>query len=99
MMQQEQPDDYIIASGETHSVRELVQYAFDYVGLNWQDYVSVDPAFYRPDEPVQLVGCIDKIKQDLGWQPQYSFQQLVESMVEHDLKELSGAKELSAIEA
>lgn len=99
MLQQDIPDDYIIASGEIHSVRDLVQCAFDYVGLNWQAYVSVDPAFYRPDEPVQLVGCIDKIKQNLGWQPQYSFQQLVESMVEHDLKELSGAKELSAIEA
>jgi GDPmannose 4,6-dehydratase len=92
MLQQQQPDDYIIASGETHSVRELVECAFNCVGLNWQDYVSVDPAFYRPDEPVQLVGSIEKIQTRLGWKPQHSFQQLVEIMVDHDLKELSDNK-------
>lgn len=88
MLQQEQPDDYIIASGETHSVRELVECAFNCVGLNWPDYVSVDPAFYRPDEPVQLVGSIDKIKTQLGWQPQHTFEQMVELMVDYDLKKL-----------
>jgi GDPmannose 4,6-dehydratase len=92
MLQHEKPDDYIIASGETHSVRELVECAFNGVGLNWQDYVSVDPAFYRPDESVQLVGCIDKIKLQLHWTPQHSFEQLVEIMVDHDLKELSYRK-------
>ncbi len=92
MLQQEKPDDYIIASGETHSVKELVECAFQYVGLNWQDHVSVDPAFYRPDEPVQLVGSIDKIKTQLGWQPQHSFEQLVQLMVESDLKELTESK-------
>ncbi|BAY31817.1 GDP-mannose 4,6-dehydratase [Nostoc carneum NIES-2107] len=89
MLQQEQPDDYIIASGETHSVRELVECAFNYVGLNWEDYVSVDPAFYRPDESIQLIGCIDKIKTAIGWQPQHSFKQLVELMVDSDMKKLS----------
>ncbi|EDX83717.1 NAD dependent epimerase/dehydratase family [Synechococcus sp. PCC 7335] len=89
MLQQETPDDYIIASGQTHSVKDLVDCAFSYVGLNWKDYVSVDPTFYRPDEPVQLVGSIDAIRQALRWQPQYSFAQLVESMVEHDLQELT----------
>lgn len=89
MLQQKQPDDYIIASGETHSVKELVQCAFNYVDLNWQDYVSVDPAFYRPDETVQLIGCIDKIKTSISWQPQYTFNQLVELMVDYDLKKLS----------
>lgn len=89
MLQQEQADDYIIASGETRSVKELVECAFNCVNINWQDYVHVDPAFYRPDEPVQLVGCIDKIKTCLGWQPQYSFEQLVEIMVENELQELS----------
>lgn len=89
MLQQEQPNDYIIASGETHSVRELVECAFNYVGLHWQDYVSVDPAFYRPDEPVQLIGCIDKIKTNISWQPEYTFNQLVELMVDYDLKKLS----------
>jgi len=89
MLQQEQPDDYIIASGTTHSVRELVECAFNCVGLNWQDYVSVDPAFYRPDEAVELVGSIDKAQKNLGWQPQYSFEQLVELLVDHDLKEIT----------
>ncbi|MEM7794673.1 MAG: GDP-mannose 4,6-dehydratase [Cyanobacteria bacterium P01_C01_bin.118] len=89
MLQQERPDDYIIASGETHSVKELVDCAFSSVGLNWQDYVSVDPAFYRPDEPVTLAGSIDKIKHDIQWQPHYSFSKLVESMVENELKDLT----------
>ncbi|MBW4570083.1 MAG: GDP-mannose 4,6-dehydratase [Tolypothrix carrinoi HA7290-LM1] len=89
MLQQSSPDDYIIASGETHSVKELVECAFNCIGLNWQDYVSVDPAFYRPDEPVQLVGCINKSKTQLGWQPQHSFEQMVELMVDYDLKKLS----------
>jgi len=89
MLQQASPDDYIIASGATRSVKELVECAFNCVGLNWQDYVTVDPAFYRPDEPVQLVGCIYKIKAELGWKPQYSFEQLVELMVDFDLKQLS----------
>ncbi|MDB9539110.1 GDP-mannose 4,6-dehydratase [Anabaenopsis tanganyikae CS-531] len=88
MLQQQQPEDYIIASGETHSVRELVESAFNSVGLNWQDHVTVDPAFYRPDEPVQLVGAVDKIKTELGWQPEYNFTQLVELMVDYDLKKL-----------
>ncbi len=89
MLQQDIPDDYIIASGETHSVKELVECAFKSIGLNWQDYVSVDPEFYRPDEPVQLVGSIDKITTKLGWQAEYSFAQLVELMVDYDLKKLS----------
>lgn len=88
MLQQDTPDDYIIASGETHSVRELVECAFQYVGLDWQQYVSVDPAFYRPDESIQLVGSIDKIKNQVGWQPHYSFEQLVHLMVDYDLKAL-----------
>ncbi|WP_375469274.1 GDP-mannose 4,6-dehydratase [uncultured Nostoc sp.] len=92
MLQQEKPYDYIIASGETHSVKELVECAFKSVGLNWQDYVSIDPTFYRPDEPVQLIGSIDKIKTELGWQPEHSFEQLVELMVDYDLKKLSNGK-------
>lgn len=85
MMQQDEPDDYIIGSGTTHSVRDLVACAFETVGLDWEQYVSVDPEFYRPDEPVQLVGCIDKIQQKLNWQPEHSFDRLVEVMVKHDL--------------
>lgn len=86
MMQQETPDDFIIGSGTTHSVKELVDFAFQAVGLDWQDYVSVDPAFYRPDEAVQLVGCIDKIRDHLGWEPKYDLAALVALMVEHDLR-------------
>jgi GDPmannose 4,6-dehydratase len=89
MLQQEKPDDYIIASGKAHSVKELVACAFDCVGLNWQDYVSVDPTFYRPDESVQLVGSINKIQSQIGWKPRYSFEQMIELMIESDLKELA----------
>jgi GDPmannose 4,6-dehydratase len=92
MLQQDKPDDYIIASGEPHSVKELVACAFNSVGLNWQDYVSVDPAFYRPDESIQLIGCIDKIRNDVGWKPQHSFEQMIELMVDSDLKELTDSK-------
>jgi len=88
MLQQDEPDDYVIATGETHSVRELCQVAFDYVDLNWQDYVVVDEKFYRPAEVDLLVGDCTKAKEELGWQPKINFQQLVELMVEADLKEL-----------
>ena len=89
IMQQESPDDYIIGSGQTHSVRELVNCAFTYVNLNYQDYVLIDPDFYRPDEPIQLVGSLNKIQTQIGWTPQYSFEDLVEVMVEYDLQELT----------
>ncbi len=89
MLQQDVAEDYIIASGEVHSVRELVNYAFEAVGLNWEDYVSVNPEFYRPDEAVQLVGCRDKAKQELNWEPEYSLKQLVALMVEYELKDLT----------
>jgi GDPmannose 4,6-dehydratase len=89
MLQQDVADDYVIASGEVHSVRELVSYAFETVGLNWEDYVSVNPDFYRPDEEVQLVGCSDKAKKALNWQPDHSLKQLVELMVEYELKDLT----------
>ena len=92
MLQQEVADDYIIASGQVHSVKELVSYAFETVGLNWEDYVSVDPDFYRPDEEVQLVGCRDKAKRDLHWEPEHSLKQLVELMVEYELKDLSDSR-------
>ncbi len=89
MLQQDVADDYIIASGKVHSVRELVSYAFGAVGLNWEDYVSMNPEFYRPDEDVQLVGCRDKAKRSLGWEPEYSLKDLVALMVEYELKDLT----------
>ncbi len=97
MLQQDQPDDYIIGSGVTHAVREVVEYAFGYLGLDWHQYVSVDPAFYRPDEAVRLVGSLDKIRSQLGWEPQYSCRELVELMVEHDLAKLTGKTPESAL--
>ncbi len=88
MLQQEEPDDYVVASGETHSVRELCQIAFECAGLPWEDYVVVDEKFYRPAEVDLLIGDATKARVKLGWQPTYSFRQLIEMMVEADLKAL-----------
>ena len=86
MLQQEQPDDYVIATGESHSVRELVELAFGHVGLSWQKYVRLDPAFIRPAEVDHLVGDASKARKQLGWAPTVDFRQLVEMMVDADLK-------------
>jgi GDPmannose 4,6-dehydratase len=85
MLQQDEPDDYVVATGETHSVRELCQVAFDCVGLNWEDYVIVDEKFYRPAEVDLLIGDPQKAHAKLGWEPTVSFKELVEMMVEADL--------------
>jgi GDPmannose 4,6-dehydratase len=90
MLQQPQPDDYVIATGETHTVRELVEAAFSHVGLDWQKHVVSDPAYYRPAEVDLLIGDPSKAKRVLGWQPQVSFEQLVRRMVDADLKRLGG---------
>jgi GDPmannose 4,6-dehydratase len=86
MLQQPQPEDYVIATGETHSVRELCEIAFDRAGLRWQDHVVVDPQFVRPAEVDLLQGDASKAKRLLGWQPRVSFRQLVEMMVDADLE-------------
>ncbi len=85
MLQQETPEDYVVATGETHSVRELVEVAFAHVGLDWQQYVVQDPAFYRPAEVDLLVGDAAKARRQLGWEPKVSFQQLIGMMVDADL--------------
>ncbi len=85
MLQHTQPDDYIVATGETHSVRDFVEAAFNVVGLDWRRYVKYDRAFDRPADPAQLVGCADKIHRVLGWKPDGSFEQLVREMVETEL--------------
>ncbi|MCL4424154.1 MAG: GDP-mannose 4,6-dehydratase [Firmicutes bacterium] len=85
MLQQEEPQDYVIATGETHSVRELVQLAFARAGLDWEKYVVVDPAFVRPAEVDLLVGNPEKAGRQLGWQPEMSFKELIELMVDSDL--------------
>jgi GDPmannose 4,6-dehydratase len=90
MLQQDTPDDYVIASGETHSIRELCQLAFDAVGLQWEDHVVVDPAFLRPAEVDLLVGDCSKAERVLGWHREVDFASLVEMMVASDLKALQG---------
>ena len=84
MLQHPTPDDYVIATGETHSVQELCELAFARVGRRWQDHVVVDPALVRPAEVDHLLGDASKAKQVLGWQPRVSFQGLVEMMVDAD---------------
>lgn len=88
MLQQDEPDDYVIATGKTRSVKELVEMAFDAVDLNWEDYVVVDERFYRPAEVRELVGDSSKARKKLGWKPEVSFKELVEMMVEADLERL-----------
>src|ERR1019366_1009866 len=86
MLQQDQPDDYVIATGETHSVREFVEIAFDRAGLDWQKYVEIDPKFFRPTEVDLLVGDPSKANKVLGWKPRTSFRQLVHMMLDADLE-------------
>jgi GDPmannose 4,6-dehydratase len=88
MLQQPRPDDYVIATGETHSVRELVEVAFGCVGLDWQKYVIVDPGLYRPAEVDLLVGDPSKANRVLGWKPAVTFEDLVREMVLADLDRL-----------
>lgn len=86
MLQQDQPDDYVIATGETHSVEEFLTLAFERAGLgDWRPYVRQDPKFFRPAEVDLLIGDPSKARTQLGWQPEVSFDQLVTMMVEHDL--------------
>lgn len=88
MLQQDVPDDYVIATGETHSVERLLEVAFEHVGLNWRDYAIQDPRFMRPAEVDLLVGDYSKAGKDLGWEPEVNFEQLIAMMVEADLKKL-----------
>jgi GDPmannose 4,6-dehydratase len=88
MLQEETPDDYVVATGETHSVREFVEAAFAVVDLPWEKYVRHDPSFDRPAEPTRLVGCTDKIRKRLGWKLTGTFPQLVREMVEAELDQL-----------
>ena len=86
MLQQDQPDDFVIATGECHSVRELVELAFGYVGLDWRKHVAIDPKYYRPAEVDILLGDASKARRVLGWQPRTSFPELIKIMVDHDLQ-------------
>jgi GDPmannose 4,6-dehydratase len=88
MLQQPEPDDYVVGTGVTHSVRELCQVAFGYLGLNWEDYVVSDPKFLRPAEVDQLVADPRKARKVLGWEPKVSFEELVHMMVDADMEAL-----------
>jgi GDPmannose 4,6-dehydratase len=85
MLQQDQPDDFVVATGKTHSVRELVEIAFGHVGRNWKDHVVIDPALVRPAEVDLLLGDAAKARRVLGWEPKTSFAQLVRLMVDADI--------------
>ena len=87
MLQQDEPDDYVIATGETHSVRELCEVAFGLVGLDWEQYVRVDERYLRPTEVDELCGDASKARERLGWTAQTKFRDLVRLMLEHDLAE------------
>ncbi len=88
MLQQDHPDDYVVGTGETHSVRELCQVAFGYLDLDWEEYVVSDPEFYRPAEVDLLVSDPAKARRLLGWQPEVSFTQLIQMMADADLSHL-----------
>jgi GDPmannose 4,6-dehydratase len=93
MLQQEKPDDYVVASGETHTVREFVETAFAAAGVdNWEKYVVIDPRYKRPAEVPALRGDATKVKTKIGWEPKVSFKELVEMMVQADLKRYSVKK-------
>ena len=87
MLQHQCPDDFVIATGETHSIRDLLDVAFKSVGLDWSDYVGVDPRYYRPTEVDLLQGDASKAKRLLGWSPKVRFKELIEEMVDSDLRE------------
>ncbi|HSQ55447.1 MAG TPA: GDP-mannose 4,6-dehydratase [Gemmata sp.] len=90
MLQQDKPDDYVVATGETHTVKRLVELAFGAAGLDWNKYVEIDPSLVRPAEVDLLIGDPSKAKAKLGWKPEVSFEKLVEMMVKTDLARLQG---------
>ncbi len=86
MLQQDKPDDYVIATGETHSVREFLQETFSYLDLDWKDYVEIDQKYFRPTEVEVLIGDASKAEKELGWKPKVKFKRLVRIMVDADLE-------------
>lgn len=86
ILQQDNPDDYVIGTGESHSVKELVEEAFDYVGLKWKKHVSIDPRYFRPTEVNNLIANIKKVKKVFNWQPKINFHDLVKIMIDADMR-------------
>jgi GDPmannose 4,6-dehydratase len=92
MLQQESPDDYVVATGVAHSVREMCEVAFTHVGLEYRDYVKTDPKFCRPAEVEQLLGDSAKARRELDWHPKVAFRDLIVMMVDADLERVSRTK-------
>jgi GDPmannose 4,6-dehydratase len=86
MLQQDKPSDYVVATGTSHSVRDLVDTAFGSVGLKWQDYVKFDEAYMRPSDVPETRGDSTRARQELGWQPTVTFEEMIREMLEHDIK-------------
>lgn len=95
MLQQDAPDDYVVATNETHSIREFLDIAFGYVNLNWQDYVKFDERYLRPAEVDLLIGDPSKTKEKMGWEPSVTFEELVKLMVDADIKALETSKKIA----
>jgi GDPmannose 4,6-dehydratase len=89
MVQQPEPDDYVVATNETHSVQEFVTLAFEHVGLQWQDYIAFDDRYTRPAEVDLLIGDYSKAKRKLGWEPKTKFVDLVKLMVDADMQNIA----------
>ena len=94
MLQQDEPDDYVVGTGETHSIQEMCAVAFDHVGLDWQDFVRTDPRFLRPAEVNLLIADNSKAQEKLGWMPTVAFPELIKMMVDSDLKQESAVREV-----
>jgi GDPmannose 4,6-dehydratase len=97
IMNAEEPDDYVVATGETHSVREFLEQTFGYLDLDWEKYVEIDPRYFRPAEVDLLLGDASKVREKLGWEPKVTFDGLVKLMTDHDLqlaKQEAEAREL-----
>ena len=86
ILQHDTPDDWVIATGETHSVEEFAKKAFEYASLDWKEYVITDEKYFRPNEVNYLLGDSSKARKELGWEPEVSFDQMVKIMVDNDLK-------------
>lgn len=88
MLQKDKPSDYVIATGEAHSVGEFIELAFGHAGLNWKNYVKIDKTFYRPAEVHTLIGDYTKARKELKWKPSINFPNLVKMMIDADIKRL-----------
>jgi len=97
MLQQDEPKDYVIATGEAHSVQEFLEEAFSHAGLDWQDHVQIDPKYYRPAEVEFLLGDPSRAKRELGWAPKTGFKDLVRIMVDADIADLETGPQLSVV--